>query len=44
MDAGPTTTVAAARCRLVTLRTATLRADAMPIVALAALLAHWREL
>ena len=35
---------AAGRCRLVTLRTATLRADAVPIVALAALLAHWREL
>ena len=35
---------AAATCRLVTLRTATLRADAAPIVALAALLAHWGDL
>jgi 16S rRNA (uracil1498-N3)-methyltransferase len=35
---------AAATCRLVTLRTATLRADATPIVALAALLAHWGDL
>jgi 16S rRNA (uracil1498-N3)-methyltransferase len=35
---------ASATCRPVTLRTATLRADAMPIVALAGLLAHWREL
>jgi 16S rRNA (uracil1498-N3)-methyltransferase len=35
---------AAAACRLVTLRTATLRADAAPIVALAALLAHWGDL
>jgi 16S rRNA (uracil1498-N3)-methyltransferase len=35
---------AAGRCHLVTLRTAILRADAAPIVALAALLAHWREL
>jgi 16S rRNA (uracil1498-N3)-methyltransferase len=35
---------AAGTCRLVTLRTATLRADATPIVALAALLAHWGDL
>jgi 16S rRNA (uracil1498-N3)-methyltransferase len=35
---------AAATCRLVTMRTATLRADATPIVVLAALLAHWGDL
>lgn len=34
----------AAACRLVTLRGATLRADAMPLVALTALFARWGEL
>jgi len=33
-----------AACRLVTLGSRILRADAMPIVALTALLTHWREL
>jgi 16S rRNA (uracil1498-N3)-methyltransferase len=34
----------AAACRLLTLRSATLRADAMPLVALTALFARWGEL
>jgi 16S rRNA (uracil1498-N3)-methyltransferase len=34
---------ASASCRLLTLGTRTIRADAMPIVALTALFTHWRE-
>jgi 16S rRNA (uracil1498-N3)-methyltransferase len=34
----------AAACRLITLRAATLRADAMSVIALAALMAVWKEL
>jgi RsmE family RNA methyltransferase len=35
--------VAARTCRLVTLGARTLRADAMALIALSALFAHWRE-